>query len=178
MSRYITDEDAAQFSALDSDEDENTTTGDDQPDEPDEGDEGEVGDEEPDGEEAAEASDDDTEGKEEEPTVDLLIGGQSLSLTHQQIAEGFMRQADYTRKTQQLAAERNSLADAQAIAEALDRNPALAVRTIARHYGVQVGDDEDYEEPQGPTPQDLALQELYAWRQQQEAAQQRQAIYT
>jgi hypothetical protein len=108
------------------------------PEEPDEGEEQrprQLAQEEPGGEDAEPAASDDSEGEEqEEPTIEFSAGGQTFNLTKQQIAEGFMRQADYTRKTQQLAVDRNELADAQAIATALDRNPveALPPRTLVQ----------------------------------------------
>ncbi len=59
---------------------------------------------------------------------------------------GYQRQADYTRKTQQLAEERRQVQFAQAIQQALDNDPAATIELLQSHYGVnfnQATEDED-----------------------------------
>ena len=168
MSRYATDEDyAAAASALD---EEVTTDDEAMPDEPDEGDEGEVG-EEPD-EQDEEADDQDSEPAAE--TISVQVGGETIEVSRDELVKGYMRTADYTRKTQLLAAERANLSDAEAIRQALERNPRQTLEVLARHYGLMdVGDDE-YETTQ-PSPEQVQLANLMQW-QEQVLASQREAV--
>lgn len=175
MSRYITDEDIEAARSYQADE-EVTADDDAQPDEPDEGDEGEVGDEpdgqdeEPEDDEAATAEDED-----DGTTYELRLGGEVVNLSRKEIEAGLMRQADYTRKTQLLAAERKALADADEIAKALERNPPAAIAALAQFYGVQLGEFDDSEvEP--PSKEQQELQELKQWRAQQDAVQREAAV--
>lgn len=102
-----------------------------------------------------------TEGTEDEASFEVTLpGGQKATVPLSELVAGYSRTQDYTRKTQALAAERRNLADAAAIAQALERNPAAAIAALARAYGVaEPGDAQD----QGYVSEDEQ------WRQQVDA---------
>lgn len=67
--------------------------------------------------------------------VKVKIDGQELDVPVKEALSGYQRQADYTRKTQELAAQRESLQYAQTLAEALQADPAGTIDLLSRHYG-------------------------------------------
>lgn len=67
--------------------------------------------------------------------VDL---GNGETATVAELKQGHMRQADYTRKTQELADQRKLAERGTTLLNALDQNPQEAIELIARTYGVQV----------------------------------------
>lgn len=132
-----------------------------------EGEDSDDGTEDQDAEDAGEGSegtdedqgDQGTEGTEDEASFEVTLpGGQKTTVSLSELVAGYSRQQDYTRKTQALAAERRNLADAQAIAQALERNPAAAIAALARAYGVD-----------GNAPPDEYVSEDEQWRQQVDA---------
>lgn len=67
--------------------------------------------------------------------VKVKVDGQELDVPVKEALSGYQRQADYTRKTQELAAQRESLQYAQTLAEALQADPAGTLDLLSRHYG-------------------------------------------
>lgn len=67
--------------------------------------------------------------------VKVKIDGEELDVPVKEALSGYQRQADYTRKTQELAAQRESLQFAQTIAQALESDPAGTLELLGRHYG-------------------------------------------
>lgn len=63
------------------------------------------------------------------------VGGEE-QVTLEDLRNGYLRQADYTQKTQDLATQRRELAQAQALAEALDRDPSRTLQLLQEAYGV------------------------------------------
>ena len=53
----------------------------------------------------------------------VKIDGEVLEVTLDELQNGYQRQADYTRKTQELASERERLAQGEAIVQALEAEP-------------------------------------------------------
>jgi hypothetical protein len=78
-------------------------------------------------------------GTPDQTLITVKVNGEDQQVTLDELRGGYMRQADYTVKTQDLANARKQLEQAQIMADALDRNPQQAIETIASHYGVQVG---------------------------------------
>lgn len=74
---------------------------------------------------------------ESQPEPIFEIDGQAITLD--EARSGYLRQADYTRKTQELAAQRQEVQHAAALAAALDRDPQSALTAIAQAYGVPLG---------------------------------------
>ena len=78
-------------------------------------------------------------------TVNIPDGDSMTSVSVEELGKGFMRQSDYTRKTQDLALQRKDLASAQQLYDQLQANPHGMVTALADQLGVQL--------PQAPAPQ-------------------------
>lgn len=79
--------------------------------------------------------------------VKVTLDGEELEVPLKEAVSGYQRQADYTRKTQQLAEERKNVQFAQAIQQALDNDPAATVELLKNHYGLTQEDsfeEDDY----------------------------------
>lgn len=68
--------------------------------------------------------------------VMVKVDGQDVRVPLTEVTAGYQRQADYTRKTQELAEQRQQLQWASAIAAALDNNPNETIKLLQQHYGV------------------------------------------
>lgn len=78
--------------------------------------------------------------------VKLQLDGEELEVPLKEAVSGYQRQADYTRKTQQLAEERRNVQFAQAIQQALDNDPSATIELLKSHYGLdqqESFDDDD-----------------------------------
>lgn len=97
------------------------------------------------------------------------IGG----ITLDEAQKGYLRQADYTRKTQELAQQRQQLQQAQALAAALERDPASTLQVLAETFGVNLAP----QAPQDPyadlDPDEARIARLEAQLQENLEAQQR-----
>ena len=107
-----------------------------------------------------------------EPTVetgdlyDIEIGGERQQVTLEELRKGYMRQADYTRKTQEVAETRKQLSQAEALLTAFQSDPQGTLKAIADHYGMTVAEarqavqdvQDDYGDldPEDPVVQRLA----------------------
>jgi len=72
----------------------------------------------------------------EEPGYVVKVDGEEQQVTLEELQQGYQRQADYTRKTQEIAAERERLAQAEAIVSALEYDPAGTLDTLAKSFNV------------------------------------------
>lgn len=166
MASYTTDEDRAEFRAateeVDNSDDEPTIP-EAPPDEEDTPDE-----DEPEEEGTGEPDDEPEEPAAEQPAGDMhtvKIDGQEVQVPYAELVNGYLRQADYTRKSQGVALDRKRLADAELVMAKLEENPQATLAVLAQHYGVElVGDDGEPIEYEGPTPEQVQLQELKAWQ--------------
>lgn len=167
--RYATDDDLSQVADALAEAEGEVEPGAQSPEEPDP--EQEEGD--PEGEEVGEEPDEseqEPEDEDPEATFTVRIDGQEVEVPASELVKGYMRQNDYTRKTQLLGSQRRQLEDANQLMIALERNPEQTLKVLARHY--QVGDI-DTDEP-GPSPEQVKLAQLEQW-QQAELARQREA---
>jgi hypothetical protein len=107
-----------------------------------------------------------TQPTESVPTYKVNVHGVEIEATVDELIEGFMLKADYTRKTQTLAEQRRALEEAQTLAAALEQDPEETLKFLAKQYGVSALDVED-DEYQDPADQKLkALErELQALKQ-------------
>jgi len=83
-----------------------------------------------------------TEQIEVTPTGEMhlvKIDGQDQQVTLDELRNGYQRQSDYTRKTQELASERERLAQGEAIVQALEADPQGAISALAGAFGVGGG---------------------------------------
>ena len=110
----------------------------------------------------------------------IKIDGVEEQVTLEELQNGYQRHSDYTRKTQEVAAERERLRQAEQIVSALESNPEETLRTLAQSFELDLGgqssssdeysnwDDED------PTQQKIAALERRL--EQSEAKQRQEAI--
>lgn len=101
------------------------------------------------GEEAVEASQPDEAPTEPEydyfdPTevgdkyVKVRIDGEEVSVPLNEALQGYQRQADYTKKTQELAAQRQEAENALRLAQSVQANPGLTMQVLASQAGMTV----------------------------------------
>lgn len=104
----------------------------------------------------------------------VKVGGAEQQVTLEDLQSGFMRQADYTRKTQEVAQMRQRLAQAEAIANSLESDPEGTLRALAEAFGIGAGEDSlEFSEPD---PVDQRLRAMEQREQQRQADQVRAQI--
>jgi hypothetical protein len=108
---------------------------------------------------------------ESEP-VEAIFELDGTPITLDEARNGYLRQSDYTKKTQELAEMRQRLADAEAITEALRSDPANTLRALSDAFGVgmDVQDDDSFMELD-PDEQRIAILEQKIAAQEQAATQ-------
>lgn len=81
--------------------------------------------------------------------VKLQVDGEEVMVPVKEALAGYQRQADYTRKTQEISEQRKNLEYAMALQEALLSDPANTIRILQEQYGQETTlDDEDlWEDP-------------------------------
>lgn len=77
--------------------------------------------------------------------VRVKVDGQDEEVPLREALSGYSRTADYTRKTQELAQQRQQAEYALTVERALQAQPAETLRLLAQQYGVDFG-------PQAPAP--------------------------
>jgi hypothetical protein len=68
--------------------------------------------------------------------VRVKVDGEELEVPFAEALSGYQRQADYTRKTQELAAQREQAQFAATLQQALQANPEATIRLLQEQYGV------------------------------------------
>jgi hypothetical protein len=69
--------------------------------------------------------------------VKLQVDGQEVQVPLQEALAGYQRQADYTRKTQELSEQRKQVEFAATLAQSLQEDPAGTLQALQQHYGVK-----------------------------------------
>lgn len=72
----------------------------------------------------------------DEATYTIKVDGAEQEVTLSELQNGYQRQSDYTRKTQELAAERQRLQQAETIASALESDPAGTLKALSTAFGI------------------------------------------
>ena len=77
--------------------------------------------------------------------VKLNVAGEEIDVPLKEALAGYQRQADYTRKTQELSEQRKQVQFGVALQEALQNDPKGTLALLGQHYGVdeQQTSDED-----------------------------------
>ena len=75
--------------------------------------------------------------------VPVKLDGEELKVPLSEAIAGYQRQADYTRKTQELADQRQQLQFATALQAALENDPASTIDMLASHYGISRAEARD-----------------------------------
>lgn len=89
----------------------------------------------------SEGSDDDTSDE----TFTVTVNGEEIEVTRDELLAGYSRQSDYTRKTQELAAERQRLEGLEQLAQALQTDPKVALETLAEQLGVDLVGNQSFD---------------------------------
>jgi len=92
----------------------------------------------------------------------VTVDGEQMDVSQTELINGYQRQADYTRKTQELATERERLAQGEAIVQALESNPESAVSALADAFGIRMGNQGSIpeEEMEELDPEETRLRRL------------------
>lgn len=113
--------------------------------------------------------------------VSVKVGGEERMVPVSEAVSGFMMQEDYTRKTQEVASQREQLARAAAIQSALEKDPAGTIQALAEFYGA----NGSQAEPDDLDPEEARIVRLErAWeaqerqRQAQEVQSTLQSLHT
>jgi hypothetical protein len=75
--------------------------------------------------------------------VKLQVDGEEVVVPVKEALAGYQRQADYTRKTQELSEQRKQVQYAAALAEALQSDPAATLQLLQQQYGLNAQPQED-----------------------------------
>ena len=89
--------------------------------------------------------------------VKLQVDGEELLVPVKEALAGYQRQADYTRKTQELSEQRRSMEYAAALQEALQNDPVATLTLLQNQYGIT---PESEEEDLWEDPTDRQLKEM------------------
>ena len=110
------------------------------------------------------------------PSYTVKIDGVEQEVSLQELQNGYQRQADYTRKTQELAAERERLAQGEAIVQALESDPEGAISALGNAFGVSLGNQytETSEDVEDLDPEEVRLRRLESAIEEQNRAQRQQ----
>lgn len=113
--------------------------------------------------------------------VPVKVGGEEQRLPLSQVRDGLMMQADYTRKTQEVARQAQEQAEAIAIAEALARDPEGTIDVLREWYlestdGTQDATSDSTTEELDPLEREV--KELRGWVSAQEQAAAEAALQT
>ena len=119
---------------------------------------------------------------EETPTGDVhtvKVDGQEQQVSLDELRNGYQRQADYTRKTQELASERERLAQGEAIVQALESDPEGAITALAGAFGVGGGNQQtmpDQTEYEDLDPEEFRLRRIESSIEEQNRALRQQNL--
>jgi len=103
--------------------------------------------------------------------VESLFEIDGTPITLDEARSGYLRQSDYTRKTQELAEMRSRLAEAEAITAALQQNPAETIAALQDAFGVGFDQSSDSYEEMDPEIARIAALEQKIAAQEQAATQ-------
>jgi len=106
----------------------------------------------------------------------IKIDGEEQQVTLAELQNGYQRQADYTRKTQDLSAERERLQQAEAIVAALESDPKATLHALAETLDVSLALGDDIEDDEFLDPTEKKLRVLEAKIEQQEAAERQRSV--
>lgn len=94
--------------------------------------------------------------------VRLQVDGEEVVVPLKEALAGYQRQADYTRKTQELSEQRKQIQYAAALQEALDKDPATTLQLLQEAYGVavQTPSDDDWGADEWEDPSNQQIKSL------------------
>lgn len=92
--------------------------------------------------------------------VKLQVNGEEVAIPLKEALAGYQRQADYTRKTQELSEQRKQVEFAAALADALQKDPANTLQALQQHYGVKAPIQDQPVEEEWLDPAEKHLRQL------------------
>ena len=92
--------------------------------------------------------------------VPVKLDGEELTVPLAEAISGYQRQADYTRKTQELASQREQFQFATALQSALETDPEATIQLLQRHYGGAVQQAMEPEVPEFADPLEQQVWEI------------------
>jgi hypothetical protein len=95
--------------------------------------------------------------------VTVKVDGEEVVVPLSEALAGYQRQADYTRKTQEISEQKKSIQTAAALQEALANNPMETLQLLQEHYGITQSVQSD-EEDIWQDPLVKELNEIKAWK--------------
>ncbi len=110
----------------------------------------------------------------------VTIDGETHSISLDELKSGYQRQADYTRKTQDLARDRERLAQGEAIVQALESDPEGAISALGNAFGVSLGNqntDTSYDDVEDLDPEEARLRKLEANLEEHNRAMRQQNLH-
>ena len=108
----------------------------------------------------------DTAETVETPASDTIRLSDGTEVTLDELERGYLRQSDYTRKTQDVARQREELEQAQQLMAALEADPVSTIEALQRHL-LPDAVDEDL----SLDPLEMEVRQQREWIEQQQAAQ-------
>lgn len=87
--------------------------------------------------------------------IPVKLDGEELQVPLSEAIAGYQRQADYTRKTQELAEQRQALQFAATLQTALESDPAGTLDLLSRHYGISRAEAREMVDGMGFESEDL-----------------------
>jgi hypothetical protein len=91
--------------------------------------------------------------------VKVPVAGEEVEVPLREALAGYQRQADYTRKTQELSQQRQQVQFAAALQEALENDPAATVELLTKHYGLDANSVEAEDEFLDPGERQIRMLE-------------------
>ena len=104
----------------------------------------------------------------------VKVDGVEQQVSLDELRNGYQRQADYTRKTQELAAERERLAKGEAIVQALEADPEGAINALGNAFGVTLDNQTEEQILEDLDPEEVRLRRLESAIEEQNRAQRQQ----
>lgn len=95
-----------------------------------------------------------------EKFVKLQVDGQDVVVPVKEALAGYQRQADYTRKTQELSEQRKQVQFAATLAESLQQDPAGTLQALNQHYGIRTPIQDQQVEEEYLEPAEKQLRQL------------------
>lgn len=108
--------------------------------------------------------------------VRVKVAGEETDVPFSELQRGYSREADYTRKTQELAQQREQLGFWAQVNEAMQIDPEATLQLLARQYGItpqQVAQQQQVQAPAKPQFDDPLEEQLWETRQQLSTMQER-----
>ena len=110
-----------------------------------------------------------TEVSESPQMYTVKVNGEDVEVSLDDALSGYMRQADYTQKTQELAQQREELTYAERVVRALQEDPNAAINALQQAYGLSASAADVAEDDEDLDPLERQLREVNRWIEDQEA---------